>query len=85
MLDVLTQGATVKLELAGLPSVELALDDKGPPSPLVKLLRPKVSVSKNGALLFQSAPYGEPRQGLPLGLIVLGGLAVVGFFLFSRR
>lgn len=74
----LLDGATVVVEVAGAPPVTVSLDPKSEPSPLAQLLRPKVTVKSGDAVLYSSAPYGEPSQGFPVvAVAVLGLLALV--------
>lgn len=77
--DQLLQGSRLRVDLAGLPSIDVDLAEavKGEQSFSVKLLRPRVTLSRGSVTLVSATPAGPPEDGLPLGLILLGVLALV--------
>ena len=80
MATQVSQGAlaTVRVELAGLPTVNLPIGGEGKPSVLGSALRPRVTVvSSGGALLYRAEPYGSPDSGLPWGVIALAVALVI--------
>lgn len=81
----LFSNTTVTVELAGLPPLTLALDDSaGEASPLLKALRPRVTLVRNGVVLLRHAPYGSPEDGVPWGLVVAGGALLAVLLLLAE-
>lgn len=75
----------VETSLAPLvPPIKLGLGTGGEPSWLMKMLRPRVVVRSGGTVLYQAQPAGDPRAGVPWGLIAAGGLAVVAVVVLVR-
>lgn len=86
----LLRGATIEIDTTAgsLPPIDVnSLVDDSPPGPAVKLLRPHVRMVQGGTVIFESAPAGLPRDGLPLAWIALGSVAVlaVGVWWIARR
>ncbi|MFZ5469479.1 MAG: hypothetical protein ACOZIN_08585 [Myxococcota bacterium] len=86
MLTALLKDAYAEVETSLSPPVRVPLaDDGSPPSPLVRLLRPRVRILKGGVELARiqpagaPGPEGGPRWGLVLavsaGVLVLGAVA----------
>lgn len=75
-LSSLLQNVTIEVEVAGAPPVTVSLGG-GEPSPLVKALRPAVTIRANGTQLARFAPHGEPSQGFPVVPVVGVGAALV--------
>ncbi len=86
LIDDVLLGAHVKVELAGLPPIDVDLSGSaaGESSAVVKLLKPRITVSRGGMLLFSAEPAGRPEDGLPLGLIALVLLGLVALYLLRR-
>ena len=79
--------AVLTVELAGLPPVRVDLAEAAAPgeaSPVLSALRPRVTLTQGNVVWFRRAPYGNPEDGLPLGLIGLAALGLVAFVLLSR-
>lgn len=52
--------------------------DDGPPSMAVKILRPSVTLARDGQVLIHTAPAGEPEEGAWI-LFALGSALLVSF------
>jgi hypothetical protein len=79
LTDELMRGSEVVIEttLTGPLVIGLEGATEGPPSPLVTLLKPKVTVRRQGVALFSSAPAGEPGAGFPVLWVGLGLVALL--------
>lgn len=77
-------GATAEIELSGLPPISVSLDPSGETNPIVKGLRPAVSIKRNGETVYRIAPYGEPRDGFPLALVAVSVVVLSLVFLVFR-
>jgi len=80
LLDNLTQGTTVQVELAGLPpfSIDLGGSGGGVGSAIGSALRPRISVLRNGQLLVEPIqPFGSPDDGFPWGLLLVAAVGIL--------
>jgi hypothetical protein len=84
LLDIVNsslEGSVVRVQLSGLPSVSVDLSPNSPSmmSPLLKALRPRIIVMREGLTepIIDLAPYGDPEQGTPWGLIALGLVGLI--------
>jgi len=71
--------AVVVVELAGLPPMSVSLDpgpSDAPPNALLSALRPAITLQISGVNVHHSAPYGDPRQGIPWGVVLVTGAAL---------
>jgi hypothetical protein len=85
-LGALVTGSTVVIETTAgtwrFPVRELG---EGEPSPVLTLLKPRISVvTAAGASLVDVAPYGDPKGAPPYGL-VLGLIAALGLVFLLWR
>jgi hypothetical protein len=77
LADTLLSGAVVEIQASGLPPVRVALDDKSPPSALMRALSPKVTIKRGDLVLYSAAPYGEPRPVPAVVWLTVVGVAVL--------
>jgi hypothetical protein len=90
LLDNALGGATVRVETALTPAFDVSLaQDDGPPSVLLSLLRPRVTVLEGGAQVYSSAPYGEPSpptlEVFRVELLLVGAVLAFGVYVLARR
>lgn len=75
---------SVELETTAFPTMRFGLAELaagGEPSPLVRLLRPRIRVLLDGRPFFTSEPAGPPEQGVN-PLLVLGAIAGAALVLY---
>lgn len=73
LLSRLLANSDVVIELAGFPPLVISLDPgpaSAPPNALLSALRPAVTLRASGVKVLRSAPYGEPSQGAPWGVVI---------------
>jgi hypothetical protein len=80
-LDTALEGTTLQVDLAGLPSAKFNLTGslQGPSNPVMMALKPRITLQRNGTVLFQQAPYGNPEEGFPFGALAIVALAMVAY------
>ena len=88
IVSAIAAQGTVRIETALTPfPFDIPLIPNGQagmtPPAWLSLVKPKVTIFESGIPVLTVAPAGDPADGLPWGLILIGGLAV--FLLFLRR
>jgi hypothetical protein len=89
LIEGFLEGATVEVEVAGLPPISVSLnpnDPPGPLSPLIKSLRPSVTIKRGGETVYSLQPYGSPSEGFPTGLVMASiWILVILYLVFGRK
>lgn len=88
-MSLIPAGTTAKIETKWFPPLTVELSDTGgEPGPIVKFLKPKVTLAIKGQILTSAAPAGEPTPNewpkVKIGLAVVVGLAVFSILRIFR-
>ena len=86
----LPAGSTVLLETRWTPPLMVNLSTSGPqpPSLIVRVLKPRVTIALAGTSVATVAPAGDPEPNewpkVRIALLVAGGLALIGLLKLFR-
>lgn len=84
-LSALAAGGVIRIETSLLPPIDIPLgNNMGEPSPAVRFLRPRVTYLQGGFPALSVEPAGAPEDGLPWGVLIVGAVALLLLFSFSR-
>lgn len=77
------EGSTITVETAFTPpiTVDLSVGPDDKPSPLMALLKPRYTVQRQGIVLYDAAPHGQPDAQMRTLAIIGVALAVVVLFI----
>lgn len=84
-LSTLAAGGVIRIETTLLPPIDIPLGNNvGEPSTAIQFLKPRITLLSGGYPTLSVAPAGDPSEGLPWGLLIVGVVALLLVFSFSR-
>lgn len=79
-------GTVIEIRSTLAPPLVLDLTPSaGPPGPLLRVARPRITVTRNGTKIVDLAPQGAPEAAPPYWVLGVGALVLLlGFYIVFR-